>query len=214
MIHMKLRAIIIIGLMICLISPAFADRVCVLDAWYTEDQNGNPRAVNVHLEKAVESDTSDKFSPANYPPDQYKFVTIYYSLYNPSDKDVYYEFNVSIRDSANRYFYTDEFILAEKVPAHGTLQNRVKRYAVYRNSTGLQLVWTDKEVNPPWYHYDTIIDLNFQDVTPTPAPSPSVTPTPTPVSPGPAGQCSPFLPLGLIIGGIGCAGLAINRYRR
>ncbi|WP_254591215.1 hypothetical protein [Methanocella conradii] len=185
-----------------------------MDAEYPEGPNGNPRAVLVHFEKAVESDTSDVFSPVNFPSDQYKYVTVYYSLYNPSDKDVEYEFNVSIRDQANRYFYADEFILAEKVPAHGSLQNRVKHFAVYRNSTSLQLVWTDKEVNPPWDHYDTFIDLKFQDATPTPTPTPTPTSTPTPTPSNPAGQCMPFLPVGLIIGGVGGAGLLINRHNK
>jgi len=213
--HLKLRVILIIGLfIICLSAPALADRVDYMGVTYGEDQNGNPRALSVHFDKVVESDTSDIFSPMNFPPDKYKFIALYYSLINPSDKAVYYEFNVSIRDQADRYFHTDPAI--DTVPA-AQKYDRVLYFAVYRNSTNLQIVWTDKEVNPPWLHYDTLIDINFQDITPTPAATPTmaptVVPTPTPKPASPIGQCLPFLPIGLVLGGVGGMGWLTRKLR-
>lgn len=209
--HMKLRAILIIGLLACcLIAPAMADRVDYMDVTYSEDQNGEPRALSVHLDKIVESDTSDKFSPAKFPADKYKFIALYYRLINPSNKSVYYEFNVSLKDQANRYFYSD--VALDTVPAEDHY-DRVMYFAVYRNSTNLQLVWTDKQVEPPWFHYETVIPIEFQDVTPTPSATatPTSTPTPTP-TPAPSGSCLTFLPLGLLIGSVGCVGILSRKY--
>jgi hypothetical protein len=208
--QMKLRVILIIGLLtLAFVAPAMADRAYVMDATYAEG-----RATSVHFEKVVETDKSDVFSPFNFPPEKYKFVTLYYSLYNPSDKDVNYEFNISIRDQADRYFYTDEFILAEKVPAGGMLSNRHKDFAVYRNSTNLQLVWYDKEPSPPWNHYYTYIPIELTDITPTPSATatPTSTPTPTPTPTPPAQGCLPYLPIGLIIGCIGGLGLLARKH--
>lgn len=210
---MKLKAILIIGLLTALFAaPALADKAYIMDTMYSDD-----RAVSVHFEKVVGTDRSDVFSPFNFPPDQYYFVTLYYSLYNPSKSDVNYEFNVSIKDQANRYFYTDEFILGETVPAGGSLQNRHKDFAVYRNSTNLQLAWTDKHPNPPWGHYDTLIDIRFQEITPTPTATavapPAATPTPTPLPASPLKQCLPFLPIGLVLGGVGGLGWLTKKYR-
>jgi hypothetical protein len=214
--HLKLRVILIIGLLtLGLAAPVMAYRDYPMDVTYSLDNHDNPRKVGVHFQDVSENDYMDKYSPFNYPSEKYKFIVLNYSLINPSDNDVSYEFNVSIRDQANRYFYTDEFILSEKVPAHGSLQNRRKSFPVYRNSTNLQLVWTDKEVNPPWEHYDTIIDINFQDVTPMPSVTPTVTPTPTPTpTPKPPAQgCLPYLPIGLIIGCMGGLGLLARKHR-
>ncbi len=198
---MKLRFIPIIGLLIlAFVAPAMADRVDVMDTTVSQDQHGNPRALSVRFEKVVETDTSDIYSPFNYPPEKYKFIRLYYTLFNPSDKDVDYEFNVSIRDMADRYFYTDEFILGEIVSAGGSLV-RHKDFAVYRNSTNLQLVWYDKEPNPPWDHYYTYIPIELTDITPTPSATQAPTSTPSPSSTAaPAWGCNPFLPIGLIIG--------------
>jgi hypothetical protein len=210
---MKTRVILIIGLLIlCFIAPALADQEVTLGSTYSDD-----RALTVKLEKVVETDTSDIYSPFNFPPDKYKFITLYYSLYNPSDRDVTYEFNVSIRDQANRIFNTDEFILGEKVAAGGKLLNRHKDFAVYRNSTTIQLLWTDKQPNPPWFHYDTVIDIVFPSPTPIPTtspitPTPTSTPTPTPTRTSPVGQCLPFLPIGILLAGVGSAGLLTRKY--
>ncbi len=205
--HLKLRAILIIGLLtLACVAPAAADREYIMDTTYAEG-----RAVSIHFEKVVESDTSDVYSPFNFPPEKYKFVTLYYSLYNPSDTDKFYEFNISLRDQANRYFYTDEFIRGETVPAQKNLL-RKKSFAVYRNSTNLQFVWTDKQPNPPWERYDTYLSVEFADATPAPQVTPTATPTPTP-TPAPSGGCLPFLPIGLVITCLGGLGLLVKKHR-
>ncbi len=212
--HLKLRVILTIGLItVLLAAPALAYRDYPMDVTYSLDNNGQPRKAAVHFQDVSENDYMDKYSPFNYPPDQYKFIIVNYSLMNPSDSPVTYEFNISIRDQQNRYFTTDEFVLGETVPPHGNLVNRRKSFAVYRNSTNLQLVWTDKEINPPWTRYDTVFDLDFQDVTPTPAATPTSTPSPTPTpTPAPSGGCLPFLPIGLAIGCMGGLGLMAKKY--
>jgi hypothetical protein len=212
--YMKLGVILIIGLLtLAFVAPAMADRAFVMDRTVSEDLNGNPRVLSVRFEKVVETDRSDAYSLINYPPEKYKFITLYYTLFNPSDKDVNYEFNVSIRDQADRYFYTDEFILGEKVPAGGSLA-RHKDFAIYRNSTNLQLVWYDKEPEPPWDHYYTYIPVEMTDITPTPSVTPKAAPTstPTPTPTPPAQGCLPYLPIGLIIGCIGGLGLWARRH--
>jgi hypothetical protein len=214
---MRYRVILIIGLLaLCLIAPAAAYRVDPVDVTYSEDNNGNPRAVAVHIQDVSEWNSSDKFSPYKYPSDKYKFILVNYSLINPTSSDVSYEFNISLQDQANRKFYTDNFIVGENVPANGKLDNRQKAFAVYRNSTTLQIFWTDKETIPPWDHYDTVIDIHFQDPAPAPTatPLPTATPTATPTpTPAPTGGCLSFLPLGLIIGSVGCVGLLTRKYR-
>ena len=215
-IYMKYRVILIVGLLIlCFIVPAFADLVEPMDVMYSEN-----RALSVRFEKVVESNTSDIFSPYKYPADQYEFITLYYSLYNPSDSDVYYEFNISVQDQANNVFTANDFILGETVPAHSSLQNRIKHYAVYSNSTFLEFVWTDKEPNPPWDHFITTIPISFVLPTPTPTAlpttAPTITPTPTPEptpAQGPLSRCLPFMLIGAVIGGVGGMGLLTRRFR-
>ena len=203
-IYMKLRVILIIGLLItCFIVPAFADLTMPMDVMYSEN-----RAVSVRFEQVVESNTSDVLSPFTYPPSQYEYITLYYSLYNPSDTDQYYEFNISIGDQANDIFPANDFILGETVPAHGSLQDRVKHYAVYKNATFLQFIWTDKDPNPPWEHFNTYIPITFT----APAPTPTPTPTPTPAQ-GPLSTCLPFMPIGAVLGGVGGMGLLTRRFR-
>ena len=213
---MKYRVILIVGLLIiCFIAPALADLTEPMDVMYSEN-----RAVTVRFEQVVESNTSDVLSPFTYPPSQYEYITLYYSLYNPSDSDVSYDFDISIQDQANDLFPANDFILAETVPAHSSLQNRVKHFAVYKNSTSLEFVWTDKMPNPPWTDFITTIPINFAPPSPPPTPTPMPTllptPTPTPVPtpvPGPLSGCLPFMPIGAVIGGVGGMGLLTKKLR-
>lgn len=206
---MKPGIILIIGLLaLAFVAPAVADRVDVMDKTVSQGETGYAMPLSVRFEKAVESDTSDAFSPVNFPPDKYKFVTLYYTLINPSNNSVHYEFNISIRDRAGRYFTTDPAI--DNVPA-GQQYHRAMYFAVYRNSTDMQLVWYDKDPSPPWNYYYTYIPLEFTDITPTPsvppATAPSSSPAPTQSTPG----CLPYLPLGLLVGSIGGLGLIARR---
>jgi hypothetical protein len=215
-IYMKARVILITGLLVlCFIVPVIADQVEPIDIMYSTN-----RSASVLIEKVVESNTSDVFSPFNYPSDQYNFISLYYALYNPSNTDAYYEFNISIKDQANNYYTANEFILGETVPAQSSLQNRVKNFAVYKNATFLEFVWSDKNPSPPWNRFITIIPIAFPSPTPMPTTvptamptsTPSPTPTPSPVQ-SPLGKCAPFLPIGAVIGGVGGMGLLTRRSR-
>src|SRR5271157_1223947 len=211
--YMKTRALIIIGLLVlCFITPAFADTTYNLDKMFSDN-----RAVNVLFENVVVSNSSQSISPFNYPPDQYEYVTVYYSLYNPSASDIGYEFNISIKDQANHYYAqaVDEFIGPDNVPAGGHVDRR-NDFAIYKNTTNFWIVWTDKQINPPWNHYDTVINVTtLATPTPypvTPTPTVSATPTTAPTT-APNGNCLPFLPLGLLLTVVGGIGLLSMKYR-
>ena len=136
---MKFRVMLIVGLLVaCLIAPVLADRVDIMDTTFKHK-------VDVTFEKVVERSTSDIYPPQNYPPTEYKFVTLYYSFYNPTGTDIKYEFNIDIEDQNGNVFKSENFQLWELVPANSNLLNRYKEFAIYRNSTDYYFVWHDKE---------------------------------------------------------------------
>lgn len=209
-VYMKLRIAIIVGLIAAfLIAPALAAERVSLDFPQTHENH----KVTVTLEKVVEKDTSDVYPPQNFPPSLYKFVTLHYSLYNPTDSEIRYDFNISIMDQNGHVFEATNFLIAERVPAHGSLQNRYKEYAIYRNSTQYQFVWHDKEKEAPWNYFTTYINVSFAEPTPEPTviATPYVTAKPSP-TPEPVGKCLPFLPLGMVVGGFGGLGLLSRKY--
>lgn len=211
---MKLRMMLIVGLLIAsLIVPALAAERT--SEGFPETFSGNHK-VTVTYEKVVEKDTSDIYPPQNYPPVDYKFVTLYYSLYNPTDSDIKYEFNVDVQDQNGIVFKGENFNIWELVPSKGSLLNRYKEYAIYRNSTQYQFVWHDKGIDAPWLDTTTYVNVTFPEPTPEPANTisasaqPTATPAPTQV---PITQrCLPFLPLGIVIGGFGGIGLVSKNF--
>lgn len=206
---MKLRVMLIMGLLVAsLIAPVLADRVDVMDTTYNHK-------VNVRFEKIVERGTSDIYPPQNYPPTEYKFVTLYYSFYNPTSTDLRYDFNIDIKDQNGNVFTGENYIVAETVPANGNLLNRYKEYAIYRNSTDYYFVWQDKQVDSPWLETTSTINITYPQPTPEPtaATTPTAQATPTAVPNTPITQhCLPFLPLGAVIGGFGGMGFLSKRY--
>ena len=82
---MKCRIMLIMGLLIaCLIAPVLADRVDIIDTTYDHK-------VQVQFNKVVEKSTSEIYPPQNYPLTDYKFVTFYYTLYDPTSNDIRYD---------------------------------------------------------------------------------------------------------------------------
>ncbi len=207
---MKLRIMLIVGLLVaCLIAPVLADRVDVMDTTFKHK-------VDVKFEKVVERGTSDIYPPQNYPPTEYKFVTLYYSFYNPTSIDARYDFNIDIEDQNGNIFKGENYIVAENVPANGNLLNRYKEYAIYRNSTDYYFVWHDKQIDAPWLDTTTPVNITYPEPTPEPAGSVTATaqatPTPTPGNGSVTQHCLPFLPLGAVIGGFGGMGILSKRY--
>jgi hypothetical protein len=206
---MKYRVMLIMGLLIaCLIAPVLADRVDVMDTTYNHK-------VQVRFDKVVEKSTSDIYPPQNYPPTDYKFVTLYYSFYNPTSSDVRYEFNIMIEDQNGNYFAGENYLIAETVPANGNLLNRYKEYAIYRNSTDYYFVWQDKQSESPWLVQNQTVPITYP--APTPEPTEAVTataqttPTTSPNVPI-TNRCLPFLPIGAVIGGFGGMGILSKRF--
>lgn len=201
MMLMKVRITILTALLaLLLITPAFAaETTYPINKIY--DHNG----IRIELEKIVESDTSDGYSPFNYPPSEYKFFKLYYYLSNPSQEDKRYQFKMYVQDESGKVYSSDEFTTAVSLPA-GSRKAYIKEYAVYRNRSDFQLIWYDFDYEN---FMDTTTYIKIEAVpTPTPTPLPtevpqvSKVPTPTP-TPAPTGGCAPFLPLGLMLGGIG-----------
>lgn len=210
---MKFRIIFIVALLIAgLIVPAFAAERLSQDFPMTF----NNHKVTVVFDKVYESDTSDIYPPQNYPPSEYKFVTLDYSLYNPTSSDIRYEFNISIEDQNGNTFSGENFEVAETVPANGNLLGRYKEFAIYRNSTNYHFVWIDKQVDSPWLPWISTVNITYPMPTPEPAESATATaqatPTPTPVSGSTTQHCLPFLPLGAVIGGFGGMGILSKKY--
>ncbi len=205
---MKLRIMLIVGLLVaCLIAPVLADRVDIMDTTFKHK-------VDVKFEKVVEKDTSDIFPPQNFPPNEYKFVTLYYSFYNPTGSDIRYEFNISIKDQNGNIFTGENFLVAETVPANGNLLGRYKEFAIYRNSTDYNFIWIDKKTDAPWQEETQTVPITYPEPTPEPAESVTTTAQATPTAvPGSGTQhCLPFLPLGVVIGGFGGMGILSKRY--
>lgn len=201
---MKLRIMLIVGLLVgCLIVPVLADRVDIMDTTFKHK-------VDVKFEKVVERSTSDIYPPQNYPPTEYKFVTLYYSFYNPTSSDLRYEFNVVIEDQNGNFFAGENYLIAETVPANGNLLGRYKEFAIYANSTDYYFVWQDKQTDAPWLVQNQTVPITYP--APTPEPTESITATAqataTAVPNVPITQrCLPFLPLGIVVGGFGGMGV-------
>lgn len=206
---MKCRVMIIVGLLIaCLIAPVLADRVDIMDTTYKHK-------VEVKFEKVIEKSTSEIYPPQNFPPTDYKFVTLDYSFYNPTSSDIRYEFNVDIEDQNGNVFSGENYLIAETVPANGHLLNRYKEFAIYKNSTDYYFVWHDKQTDSPWLDQTSIVNITYPEPTPEPtdAATPTAQATATPVPNVPITQkCLPFLPLGAVIGGFGGMGILSKRY--
>lgn len=192
------------------ITPALAADETYLISKIYEHNN-----IRIELDKVIVSDQPVGYSPMNFPPSEYRFVRLYYTLSNPTDTTTKYQFKMFVQDDRGREYKSDEFTLAEVMPA-GSRKNFVKEYAVYRNSTLVQLAWYDMDK-------ETLNDINTYirfDSMATPTPEPTATPEPivtiapseVPDTMPSVSKCLPMLPIAMVAGGFGGIGILIRRY--
>lgn len=222
---MKLRIVIITAFLALLfVAPAYAaDKT-----YYTEPQKlVDDSGVEIQIDHVKVSDMPTGYSVFNYPPSQYQFYTLYYWLANPTDQRIRYQFRINFVDDKGRVYTSEEFNLAEYIDPNKKLLDMMqfapnqKEFAVYRNASGVHLEW--KHINRYWNNETTTNITLVEEVAPTvtitPTPEATESPTATPAAatatPTPSPQtCLAFLPMALLAGGFGAAGLVVNRIGR
>ncbi|WP_048197747.1 hypothetical protein [Methanocella arvoryzae] len=222
---MKLRIMIIAALMTLLfIAPAYAaEKIYYAEPARLVDDTG----IEIQIKDIKVSDTPTGYSTFNYPPTQYQFYTVSYWIANPTDEQIRYQFRINFADDKGRIYTSEEYNLAGNVGPNKKLLDMMqypptqKEFAVYRNATGVHLRWEhiDRYLN---VIVVTNITLTEESPTATAMPSPTATPAPTatPVATpvpteAPGSQpCLSFLPMALIAGGFGAAGLIYSRSGR
>ncbi|MCD1295728.1 hypothetical protein CUJ83_12035 [Methanocella sp. CWC-04] len=202
---MKSKIMLITALMVlCFVTPALGaeDNISYVNQVYEN------KGIQIHFDRIEVSDKPTGYSPINFPSSEYRFIKLYYSLYNPTNENVKYLLNVTIRDDDGKIYLSDEQTTSESIPPEQKYY-RLKEFAVSRNSSYYTLLWN-------YFDWDAFMDKSTEvytirpDATATPTPTPvatvtaTATPTPTPSpTPSPGTGCMPFLPLGLFIGGVG-----------
>jgi hypothetical protein len=145
-----------------------------------------------------------------YPPSEYRYYVLYYTLYNPTSSDIRFQFQINFIDENGTIYETEDNTLATGVGAGKRVSDEIKEYPIPKNAKGLHLRWR---------HLDTFIndyvwtDINLsthQSVTATPtgAPSSAATATPTQAAspsatakPSPTSGLLPLLAIGIVAGG-------------
>jgi len=192
------------------ISPALAapDTTYYTQPAILNDDNG----LQIEINSIVARDLPSGSLEWTFPPDQYRYYTVYFTKYNPTNHDIKYQFNLTFVDSNGTVYKSEDNILAVSIGAGRRISDEPKEYAVARNASGLYLRWY--HLNTYLNQYDwTNIALETEPVataTPTPAPTTTVTPTPTAIptatpKPAPADGFLPLLAIGLVAGGLGLA---------
>ena len=192
-----------------MIAPALAapDTTYYANPSILNDDSG----LQIQINSIVASDLPRGSLIYTFPPDQYRYYTIYFTKYNPTNHDIRYQLNLTFMDSNGTMYTSEDNILATSVGAGIHVSDEPKEYPVARNATGLYLRWT--HLNTYLNEYDwTNIQIGADQVaSPTPTPTATATPTPPP-TPSPTATAKPapadgFLPL-LAIGMVaGCLGL-------
>lgn len=215
---MKLRITIIAALiaLVALAAPAWAaEQTLYADPMKLTDDKG----IVIEIDHVKVSDMPTGYSTFNYPPTEYKFYTLYYTLSNPTDERLRYQFLIHFVDDKGRSYTSEEFNLADWLNANSRTSLQPKEFAVYRNATGVHLEWT--HINQYWRN-ETVTNITLveagtetaaatptAEATPQPTATPTPTPTPTPTSA--SKPCLPFLPMVVLAGGAGAAGVFVKR---
>lgn len=172
---MKLK-ILLIAMLLALfaMAPALAasDQIYYPEPMILKDDNG----LQIELNSIVASDEPLGSISWTYPPSQYKYYRLYYTLYNPTDHDIRYQFNITFVDSNGTVYVPDEYLLASGIGAGRRVSDYVKEYPIPRNSTGLYM---------RWHHLNTYVneyELTNIALQSQPAPTPTIVPTATPVT--------------------------------
>jgi hypothetical protein len=164
--------------------------------------------LQIELNSIVASDLPRGSLFNTFPPDQYRYFTIYFTKYNPTDHDIRYQFNITIVDSNGRVYTSEDNVLATSLGAGRRVSDEPKEYPVARNATGLFLRWYHLNTFLNEYEWQNIALETQPEATPTPTPAATATPTPTTAAsptatakPTPADGFLPVLALGLVASG-------------
>jgi len=175
---MKLRIAIIAALMaliaLMLAAPAYAaDKTYYTEPQILTDDTG----VVITIDHVKVSDLPEGYSVFNYPPTQYQFYTLYYTLSNPTDQRIRFQFNINFVDDKGRSFTSEEYNLAEWLNPNDRSTLQPKEFAVYRNASDVHLKW--RHIDRYWNNETATTITLVEEIksSPTITPTPEVTPT-------------------------------------
>lgn len=203
-----LRKIALAGILLAffVIAPALAEPDTT---YYTQpailnDDNG----LQIEINSIVARDLPSGSLMWTYPPDQYRYYTVYFTKYNPTNHDIRYQFNITFVDGNGSIYTSEDNILATSVGAGRRISDEPKEYAVARNATGLYLKWYHLNTYLNQYDWTNIALETEPAATPTPTAAPTTAATPTPAAsptatakPAPADGFLPLLAISLVASG-------------
>jgi hypothetical protein len=203
-----LRKILLATLLLAffVIAPALAepDTTYYAQPVVLKDDN----RLQIELNSIVASDLPRGSLIYAFPPDQYRYYTVYFTKYNPTDHEIRYQFNITFVDSNGTVYTSEDNILATGIGAGIRVSDEPKEFPVARNATGLYLKWYHLNTYLNEYEWTNIAVSPHQAATPTPVPATTATPTPTPAAsptatakPAPADGFLPLLAIGLVASG-------------
>jgi hypothetical protein len=207
---MKLKILLIATLLaLFAIAPALAasDQTYYADPMILKDDSG----IQIELNSIVASDEPYGSITYSYPSSQYKYYRVYYTLYNPTDHDIRFQFDLTFVDSNGTVFTTDDNILGYGLGAGRRVSDYFKEYPIPRNASGLYMRWHHLNTYVNEYEWTNIAIQSQPAPTPTAVPTatavPSATPVPSPTStakPTPVNGLLPLAALGMVVCGF-CA---------
>ena len=203
--HPKLKFALIAALAALLLAaPALAaepSRLYFTNPSILKDDSG----LEIHLISVGASDTPRGSYEFAYPPSQYRFYILNYTVSNPTNQSLPFDLNVAIKfnDSNGTTYGPVDQMPYETIPAGKGGPNSAE-YAIPRTAHDLSLVWThlDRTFNT-WTYTDVYLEPQAA-ATPTPTAGPTANPTATATpTPTPTGLWEPLLPLTAIVAGAG-----------
>jgi len=213
-IRMKLNILLIATLLtLFAIAPALAasDQIYYADPMILRDDSG----LQIELNNIVASDEAIGSIFWSYPSSQYKYYRLYYTLFNPTDHDIRYQFNITFVDSNGTVYVTEDNILAYGLGSGRRVSDYFKEYPIPRNATGLYMRWHHLNTYVNEYEWTNIALQTQVAPTPTPVPTATAQPSATPApSPSPTAKPAPvngLLPLAAL-GMIGCSFCVLKAY--
>lgn len=175
---MKLRIAIIAALMALIALMIAAPAYAADKTYYTEPQIlTDDTGVVITIDHVKVSDLPEGYSVFNYPPTQYQFYTLYYTLSNPTDQRIRFQFNINFVDDKGRSFTSEEYNLAEWLNPNDRSTLQPKEFAVYRNASDVHLRW--RHIDRYWNNETATTITLVEEIksSPTITPTPEVTPT-------------------------------------
>ncbi|RPH55418.1 MAG: hypothetical protein EHM89_17170, partial [Acidobacteria bacterium] len=144
MIHM-IRKIVLATVLLafCVIAPALAqpypspDQTFYLNPPILVDDSG----IQIELHQVVASDVPLGSYNITFPPTEYRYYTVYYTRYNPTDHEIRYQFNITFVDRNGTVYETEDNTLATGIAAGRRVSDEVKEFHIPRDAAGLYLRW-------------------------------------------------------------------------